>query len=809
MFRNYFKIAGRNLFKNKVHSFINIAGLSVGMSVAMLIGLWIWDELSFDKYHQNYDRIIQVMQKQRFLGGINVWTHLPYRLVNELKTNYQNDFKYIVTATEAEDHPLSVGERKISETGMFIEANAPEMLTLKMLKGSWAGLKDPHSILLSASAAKALFGDTDPMDKPVRINNDWDVNDKIDVKVTGVYEDLPQNTQFHEIQFFSPWDLYAAINKDWLSSMEWDNHHFLIYAEMQPNADFDKVAAKIKDVELKIIKRLDKMSGEVASNPQILMHPMSKWHLYSNFKDGVAERGPIQFVWLVGIIGGFVLLLACINFMNLSTARSEKRAKEVGIRKTIGSARRQLIHQFFSESFLVVILAFVFSVFCVFFSLPWFNGLAAKQINIPWTNPWFWLLAIGFILFTGLLAGSYPALYLSSFKPVEVLKGGFRGGRFATIPRKVLVVFQFTVSITLIIGTITVYNQIIFAKNRPVGYTRDGLLMIPMKSQDFYGKYDILRTELKNTGSVSEMAESESAVTGVSSHNGGFNWKGKDPSIEEDFGTIQVTYEYGSTVGWQFVDGGDFSKDYTTDSAGFVINETAAEFMGFQHPVGEMVHWTNKWMDIDKSFKILGVIKDMVMQSPYEQVKPTVFLLGGNPNWIYIKINPNVSASKALPKIKGVFSHLIPSAQFGYKFADAEYAKKFVMEERIGQLASFFAILAIFISCLGLFGMASFMAEQRIKEIGVRKVLGASVFNLWRLLSKDLVRLVIISLLIATPAAFYFMHSWLQNYQYRSELSWWIFAAADAGAIMITLLTVSFQSIKAALANPVRSLRSE
>lgn len=814
MLKNYLRTAFNNLVKNKLHSSINILSLSVGMAVAMLIGFWCWDELSFNKYHHNYDRIAQIVQKEKFLGGIKVWTQLPYRLLDELKTNYSDNFQHIEAAIPAESYSLSAGvggdgEKTIWKDGLFIGAGAPAMLTLKMLKGSWSGLQDPHSILLSAAAAKALFGDADPMEKTVRLNDNWDANNHFDVKVTGVYEDLPHNTEFHDKQFFCPFDLYVALYNNPQYWMNWKDHRFLIYTEIRRGIDPDKVAANIKNSELRIIQHLDNLPDEVASNPQLLLHPMSDWHLYSSFKDGVAERGPIQFVWLMGIIGSFVLLLACVNFMNLSTARSEKSAREVGIRKTIGSTRGQLIFRFFSESLMVVVAAFILGCLWVTLALPGFNELAAKQINIPWASPWFWLFSLAFILFTGLLAGMYPALYLSSFKPVKVLKGVVKAGRLEAIPRKVLVVFQFTVSIVLIIGTVVVYNQLLFTKDRPVGYTRDGLLLVPMKSNAFYGKYDILRSELKNTGVVAEMAQSESPVTGVSSHNGGFSWKGKTSDIAEDFGTLQVTCEYGKTVGWQFVAGRDFSTEYRTDSSGFVINESAAKFMHLQHPVGETIGWKSEWLNIDKNFQILGVIKDMVMQSPYEPVKPTIFRLGGNPNWIYIRLNPKISAGKALPAISAVFKRLIPSTPFEYEFANLEYAKKFATEERIGKLAGLFALFAIFISCMGLFGMASFMTEQRFKEIGVRKVLGAGVLSLWGLLAKDFVRLVVIAMFIAMPMAYLVMYRWLENYPYHTVMSWWIFTAAGAGILVVTLCTVSFQSLKAATMNPVKSLKAE
>lgn len=808
MFKNYLKIAWRNLTRNSSSSFINISGLAVGMAVAMMIGLWIWDELSFNKYHQNYDRIVQVMQREKFLGAINVTDHMPYRLVNELKTNYSGDFKHIVTATEPRDYYLSQGENKIGQTGQYIEPAAPEVLTLKMLRGSWSALNDPHSILLSASVAEKLFGNTDPMDKTVKVSDTWDVHTTTDMKVTGIYEDLPQNTKFHEVQFFMPWKLYAAAAPG-LNALPWDDHRFLIYADVWPGADLDKVSANIKDAELRVIRHMDNMKQEAAANPEILLNPMKNWHLYSDFKNGVADNGPVQFVWIVSIIGGFVLLLACINFMNLSTARSEKRAAEVGIRKAIGSARRQLIVQFFSESLLVTLLAFIIALLLAILALPILNDLSAKQIAIPYINIWFWLACLSFILFTGLLAGIYPALYLSSFQPVKVLKGVFRAGRMASMPRKVLVVVQFTVSIVLIICTIIIYNQLIFAKDRPVGYSRDGLIIVPMQSVDYQGKQDVLRNELRNTGAVTEVAESESPVTGISSNNGGFTWKGKDPGIEEKFGTLTVTAEYGKTIGWQFIDGRDFNKGSATDSSGFVINEAAAKYMGMPNPVGQTIHWKSKWNNVDKDYKVIGVIKDMVMESPYDVVRPVVFRLGGNPNWIFIRINPQVSVRSALPKIAGVFKKIVPSVPFTYSFADDDYAKKFAAEEHIGKLTKFFSLLAIFISCLGLFGMAMFMAEQRTKEIGVRKVLGATVFALWRLFSKDFVFLVVIALIIATPMTWYFMSKWLQNYQYRITISWWVFVATGAGMLFITLMTVSYQCIRAALANPVKSLRSE
>ena len=530
---------------------------------------------------------------------------------------------------------------------------------------------------------------------------------------------------------------------------------------------------------------------------------MNKWHLYSEFKDGINTGGDIQFVWMFGIIGVFVLLLACINFMNLSTARSEKRAKEVGIRKTVGSLRSQLIVQFFCESLLVAAFAFLLSIVIVLLILPWFNQVANKTMGILWANPVFWLLGITFSLLTGIIAGSYPAFYLSSFQPVKVLKGTFKAGKFAAVPRKILVVLQFTVSVTLIIGTIIVFRQVQFTKNRPVGYERTGLLQMSMKSEDIHKNFAAVRNDLLQSGAVLEIAESGSPLTDVYSNNSGLKWRGKAPDLQDDFGTILLTYEFGKVANWKVLQGRDFSREFVSDSSGMILNESAAKFMGFKNAVGEIIDW-------GKKYKVIGVVRDMVMSSPYEPVKPSIFVLDKGPgSMVDIRLNPKRSTHEAISKIEAVFRQYDPGSPFDYKFTDEEYAKKFANEERVGKLAGFFTILAIFISCMGLFGMASFMAEQRMKEIGIRKVLGATVFSLWQMMSKEFVVLVSLSLVIAIPVAWYFMHGWLKDYQYKAPLSWWIFGATGLGAIIITVLTVSYQSINAALANPVKSLKSE
>jgi len=501
--------------------------------------------------------------------------------------------------------------------------------------------------------------------------------------------------------------------------------------------------------------------------------------------------------------------------MNLSTARSEKRAKEVGIRKSIGSVRSQLIKQFLSESILVAFLSFLLAILLVAIVLPWFNELADKKMSIAWADPVFWLVSFSFVLVTGVIAGSYPTLYLSSFNAVKVLKGTFRAGRFAAMPRKVLVVLQYTVSVVLIIGTIIVYRQIQHAKSRPVGYTREGLLMIPVRSGEMKEKFAVLSAELKSKGIAIATSGSSSPVTAIWSTNGGFSWKDKDPKKEDEFSTIWITHDYGKTVGWQLKDGRDYSPAITADSISqysdphlnynIIVNEAAVKYMGLTHPVGEVIRWG------ETPFTIVGVVKDMVMESPFNPIKQAVYLVNyeNAVSNINIRISPQKSMRDALAETEIIFKKLIPSVPFEYKFADTEYALKFAAEERIGKLAAVFATLAVLISCLGLFGLASFIADKRTKEIGIRKVLGASVYGLWQMLSKEFIVLVMIACLIAIPFAYYVLNNWLQNYEYRTEISWWIFAIAFSGALLITLLTVSFQAIKAAIANPVKSLRTE
>jgi ABC-type antimicrobial peptide transport system permease subunit len=486
--------------------------------------------------------------------------------------------------------------------------------------------------------------------------------------------------------------------------------------------------------------------------------------------------------------------------MNLSTARSEKRAREVAIRKTLGSVRLKLVVQFLVESVVVAVFALVLALLLSTFLLPFFNHLSQKQLSMPWDSGRFWLMAVGFTVLTGLVAGSYPALYLSRFKPVKIFRGAFKAGSFPFLLRRTLVVLQFTVSITLSIGTIVVYRQIQYAKDRPSGYSVKGLLTVPINTPDLAGHFGAIRNELMATGAVVNMAESSYPTTHFDSDNG-MDWEGKDPNQIQGFRTVNITRDFGSTIGWSILSGRDLSKDYKGDSAAAILNEAAAKVMGFTDPIGRHIRFDGI------TYTVIGVVKNMITQSPYEPAYPSVFFSGGYLGIITIRVNPALPLKISLAKMDAVFRKYNPSSPFVYSFNDEDYGRKFLNEERTGKLATTFSLLAILISCLGLLGLVSFLAEQRVKEIGVRKILGASIVSLWGLLSKEFLQLTVLSILISMPPAYYFMHKWLERYSYHAPLSWWIFACA--GIIIITLLTVSYQSLKAALMNPVKSLRAD
>jgi len=794
MIKNYLKIAWRNMLRNKVYSALNIVGLAAGMAVALLIALWVFNQFSYDRFLPNYNQLYQV--ELNFTDpheGEHTQQAVSLPIADVLRKNYP-EVKYVAESDWMGTHDLLVGNKKIYMNGAAIGSDFLKMFQYPLLKGNpTTVLKDAYSIVLTESTAKALFGDADPIDKIVRIDN------KHDVKVTGVMQDVPKNSslQFNYLLPFS----YSEQTEDWMKDARttYYNNSFQMFVQLQPNADYAKLAPKIRNI---VYNGGVKMRP---AKPMVLLHPLKYWHLYSDFKNGKEVGGFIDYVRMFSIIGALVLLIACINFMNLSTARSEKRAREVGVRKAIGSQRKDLIFQFLTESILITFVSFLFSVLFVQLILPSFNTLTGDYVTIPYGSPVFWLIMISYVLFTGLMAGSRPAFYLSSFNPVKVLKGSIQVGKAASLPRKILVVAQFTCSIALIISTVIVYQQIQHAKNRPTGYSADRLLTTDM-SGDLDNHYDALKNDLMRTGIVESVAKASSPLTGIYMHTGIEKWPGQGAGeLGINVGGISVSDNYLKTAGMTLLEGHDFSSNWSSDTSNIIINEAAVRRMGLKNPINQLITYDN----IKGPARIIGVVKDALLESPFTPVEPTVFNHGRGGNFVIYRLTANAGTHDAIEKITKIFDTYNPAYPFSYKFVDDEYNQKFNLEMLVGKLAGVFAGLAIFISCLGLFGLAAYVAEQRTKEIGVRKVLGASVTQVWMLLSKDFIILVVISCLIASPIALYFLSGWLQKYDYRITIGPGVFLLSALAAIVITLFTISFQAIKAALTNPVKSLRSE
>jgi putative ABC transport system permease protein len=792
MFRNYLLLAWRHLLKNRGYSAINIAGLSIGMAIALVIGLWITDEVTFDRYAPSHSRLAvgmvnihlkNAVKKEEFFTGNTIMTPLG----RALKTQYKDLFTRVAMADfKSGSRLFNYGDKTVSGIALTAQADLPTMFGFRMLGGNAGATKDPSTIIIAQSLATALFGNGDPVGKSVKLDN------TLDFRIGGVYTDLPRNTTFNGLQAILPWD--NAANSYRRDNSDWNDHNSQLFVELAPGVSAEQATERIKAIPSSFFKDY---------HEEALLYPIDKAYLHNQFEFNKPAGGRITMVWLFGIIGVFVLLLACINFMNLSTAQSEKRAREVGIRKTIGSLRGQLITQFLSESVLLAVIALAFALVLAQLSLPFFNDIAAKQMSIPWTQPLFILAMLGFTVFTGLLAGSYPAFYLSAFRPVQVLKGKIRVGRWASLPRRVLVVLQFAVSLILIIGTTIVYRQILYTKDRPTGYSRDGLFTVDMNTPDINNHYEALRTELIQKGLAADVAASNMTLTAFNNGNG-LDWSGKRPDqITVGFNNVNITPDYGKTIGWTITRGRDMSRDFPTDSNAAILNEKAVQSIGFKDPVGQIVKL------FGKPYTVVGVCANMVNNDPYDTAENAIFVGGNYTGEMIVRIKPGNDPHKTLAAMKPVFAKYNPSSPFIYKFVDEAYAAKFEAEEHIGNLAAVFTGLAIFISCLGLFGLAAFVAEQRTKEIGVRKVLGASLLNLWGLLSKEFLGLTVVSILIGIPLAYYGMNKWIQGYLYHAPLSWWIFAAAGAGLIAITVLTVSYQSLKAAFMNPVKSLRTE
>ncbi len=791
MIKNYFKIAWRYMLHNKVYSALNIAGLATGMAVALLIGLWVYSQYSYDTFLPGYDQLYQVKLNFFHSGEVVTQTGSAMPLVNELKK--YPEVRYASERGWAGSHSLVVGDKKLRASGSAIGSDFLRMFPYPLVKGNVNSVfADPNSIILTEFVAKALFGNQDPINKVIRIDNQYNI------KVTGLMKDAPLNSTL-QFQFFLPYSFIEATNPGAKKERtNWQSYSTPEYVELQPGADAEAFKNKIKDI---VWNHAQDKSTKIG----VFLQPAKNWHLLTQFKDGKPVDGVIEYVRMFGIIGILVLVIACINFVNLSTARAEKRAREVGVRKSVGSLRRDLIFQFLSESLLVTLIAFAVSILIVQLVLPSFNTLTFGAISIPYTNGTFWCIMVAYVLVTGLLAGSRPAFYLSSFKPVKVLKGTVQLGKRASLPRKIMVAVQFTCSIALIISTLIIYQQLQYARDRPKGYDVNHLVYVN-DSPDLEKNYMAFKQDLLESGQVESVAKGGSAMLFFPASFGILDFPGKKTGESLEMATTAVSPNFFKTVGMTFTAGHDFIGGAVPDTLHIVINEAAAQRLRLKDPLNKII--TTEYTK--NPLRIIGVVKNAIVGSPFYSATPALYVY--NPGWggaIMFRIGRNAGTQAALKKIGAIFDKYNPTFPFEYSFADQAYDQQYQLESLVGTLASIFAGLAIFISCLGLFGLAAYVAEQRKKEIGIRKVLGASVPQVWVLLSADFITLVLISCVIASPIAFYFLHGWLQKYDYRITIGAGVFVIAAGLTVVITIVTISYQAISSALTNPVKSLRTE
>ncbi|OOQ58939.1 hypothetical protein BC343_09155 [Mucilaginibacter pedocola] len=790
MIRNYLKVAWRNLTKHKVYSALNVGGLAIGIAVTMLIGLWAYFQYSYDRFLPGYEQVYQVRRNFNSNGDTLTFSSTSLKLADALRAQIP-EMEYVAETDQVGFHGLLADNTKLFMKGMFVGEDFLKIFPYPAAKGSIGkALDDPYSIVITASTAKALFGTTDAIDKTVKFDN------RDNLKVTAVIDDVPANSTL-QFSYLVPFKYYE-MSQPWVKEVRngsFSDNSFWQYVKLKPGADYNRVMAKIRDIE-KV-----ETSSVNAVNSNVIIQPMADWHLYGTYKNGKAVGGFIEYVRMFSIIGVFVLVIACINFVNLSTARFEKRAREVGVRKAIGSDRKQLIIQFLVEAAMVVVVSFALCLLLVQAVLPYFNSLTGTNINIPANSPAFWLITLVSIVLVSLLAGSRPAFYLSSFNPVLVLKGSVKAGKSAVVSRKALVIVQFSCSIALIISTIVIYNQIMYAKDRSTGYEVSKLVTTSM-NEDLSRNYTALKNDLLQSGAVESVTTASSPATGVYSHGDVDSWPGKYPGETVELGYIFMSDDYFETLGMKLLSGREFIKGSKADSTSIILNEAAVKRLRLKDPLNQMI------VKNGMQYRVVGVVKDALMDSPYANADPTAFIGGGGWNMIY-KLPAKADTHAAIEKLTGIFNKYNPAFPYDYRFVDDDYNQKFSEELLVGKLSAVFAALAVFVSCLGLFGMATFMAQQRTKEIGVRKVLGASVTQLWAMLSKDFLVLVIVSCVVASPIAWWFLEGWLQKYTYRISIGPGVFLLAAASAVVIAILTVSYQSIKAALSNPVRSLRSE
>ena len=790
MLKNYFKTAWRSLARGKSFTIINLSGLVVGMAGAALILLWLANEVSFDRFHANKNRLYQVYGLTDIPGekrfAISVVSH---PLAPELKRDFP-EVEGVSRVGGAGFLLTANGKHLTNVEGNMVDPDFLRMFSFPLVQGNVAGqLVDLHSMIVTESLAKKFFGTTDVMGKTILI-------DSVDnFTITGVLKDLPNNTRFN-FEYLLPWSYMKKIG--------WENDNWMLnrvstFALLQRGTNVTAFNAKIRN-----LSRVKAGRNDIWTH---FVYPLSKWHLYSEFDNGVPSGGRIDTVRMFGLIAAFILLIACINFMNLSTARSEKRAKEVGIRKVAGAARVWLIGQFILEAFLLAFIAGGLALLVVELVMPGFNLLIGKKLAVPYGSVAFWGCFGGFILFTSLLAGSYPAFYLSSFKPVSIFRKQFRKSRNVFAPRKVLVVLQFSFAIILIISTLIVRDQLQYVEDRDTGFNKNNLIYVNFAG-DIEKNYALIKRELLQSGVAAAVNKTWAPMTYGGGHTWGLRWNGETP--KDTITTITVYSEDADlvkTMGMKLVAGRDIDVNhYPTDSFAVLLNETAVATMGFKNPVGETIrdpYTGHKW-------HVVGVVQDYVNATPYEQTPPVV-IEGAASDFrtMNIKFNPQMTTARALASTERVFKKYNPAYPFDYVFVDREYAENFGDDQRTEKMVGVFASLAIFISCLGLFGLSAFVAESRVKEIGVRKVLGASVPGIAKLLSLEFVQLVLVAMVIAAPVAWYAMNRWLADYAYRISIGWGVFVLAGVLAVVIALVTVSFQAVKAAMGNPVKALRSE
>ena len=783
MFKNYFKTAWRNLLRNKGFSITNILGLAIGMACAIFILLWVYDELTYDRFQKNYDNIYQVIANRDFNNQVFTDRSMAMPLASALE-NSSPQIKHAAVTTYQQQKVLTFNNNKIKKEGYVVSNHFFDIFSWKFVKGNAVtALKDPNSIVLTEDAAKAFFGNADPINKVLKVDNNKSV------KVTAIVKHAPGNSTF-QFDWIMPFNYSDPDTKNAMN--EWINSSWNVFIQTIPNADtalLNKTITKIKRSH-----GHDEISSYFA-------FPMSHWHLYSDFENGKNTGGMIEYVRLFSIIAIIILLIACINFMNLSTARSEKRAKEVGIRKTLGSNKRQLIFQFFCESFIITLIAFVLAIITVVLLLPSFNLMVDKHLSLNIMQPLFWVMALSIILFTAFVAGSYPALYLSSFNPVKVLKGTNVLGKKTILPRHVLVISQFVISILLISATIIVYQQIQHVQERDMGYNPNGLIMVP-STPDTDKSFAAIKQDLLTSGIITDVTRTSSPITEVWWNTGAPDYDGKPANAQIIMGGLGTDIDFAKTMGVKILQGHDFTGT-PADSTSMMLNKAAVDAMKLKNPIGMQMRY-------GKTYTVIGITDNVIMKSPFEPAYPMMFLYDpNNSSMNTMRIKTGVAPQKAIALLETVFKKYNPSVPFEYQFVDQEFQKKFITEKLISKLTNIFSALAIFICCLGLAGLASFTIEKRFREIGVRKVLGASVRQLLMLISKEFLKLVVIAFVIAVPLTLWLMSNWLDNYKYRININLWLFGVVGIAMLLLTLIVVSLNTIKAAIANPVKSLRTE